>query len=182
MKQRTRNTWLLFWAILALALALICSALCLLALYRPELLPAPLTTPEPTMAPTPGLTPEPTPKLTPAPTPEPTSTPEPTPTPWDLRFAEHFSQELIQDETHYSSPTLAIELHTYSHPEAYPDLTYFVADLYLTDVHQLRAAFAEDLAEAHLEERARNLEPPRHVFDPDSLHRLALDVGEHLLD
>ena len=25
MKQRTRNTWLLFWAILALALALICS-------------------------------------------------------------------------------------------------------------------------------------------------------------
>ena len=145
MKQRTRNTWLLFWAILALALALICSALCLLALYRPELLPAPLTTPEPTMAPTPGLTPEPTPKLTPAPTPEPTSTPEPTPTPWDLRFAEHFSQELIQDETHYSSPTLAIELHTYSHPEAYPDLTYFVADLYLTDVHQLRAAFAEDL-------------------------------------
>ena len=149
MKQRTRNTWLLFWAILALALALICSALCLLALYRPELLPAPLTTPEPTMAPTPGLTPEPTPKLTPAPTPEPTSTPEPTPTPWDLRFAEHFSQELIQDETHYSSPTLAIELHTYSHPEAYPDLTYFVADLYLTDVHQLRAAFAEDLGASY---------------------------------
>ena len=149
MKQRTRNTWLLFWAILALALALICSALCLLALYRPELLPAPLTTPEPTMAPTPGLTPEPTPQLTPAPTPEPTSTPEPTPTPWDLRFAEHFSQELIQDETHYSSPTLAIELHTYSHPEAYPDLTYFVADLYLTDVHQLRAAFAEDLGASY---------------------------------
>ena len=135
MKQRTRNNWLLLWAVLALALALICTVLCLLALYRPELLPVPPAAPEPTTAPTAEPTQEPSP----------TPTPEPTPTPWDLRFAEHFSEEVVQDETHYSSPTLAIELHTYSHPEAYPDLTYFVADLYLTDIHQLRAALAEDL-------------------------------------
>lgn len=150
MKQGTRNKWLPLWAVLALALALVCTALCLLALYRPALLPAPLAaaaSPAPTAAPSPEPTAEPTPRPTPepTPTPSPTPTPEPTPTPWDVRFAEHFSAETIRDESRYSSPTLAIEMHTYSHPEAYPDLTYFVADLYLTDVHQLRTAFAEDV-------------------------------------
>ena len=65
--------------------------------------------------------------------------PEPT---WQERFAEHFTPEVVSTGTRYSSPTLSVTLTVYENTEAYPDIVYYVEDIYLTDIHQLQAAFA----------------------------------------
>lgn len=75
------------------------------------------------------------------PTPEPTAAEEiveATPEPWSVRFAEHFSEETVQDDNGYRSPNVSVSITKYSHPDDFPTLTYFVADIYVTDVSFLK--------------------------------------------
>ena len=50
------------------------------------------------------------------------------------RFAEHFSEEPVWTKTEYSSPNIAVTVTEYKHPEAYPEMTYYVADVYIADI------------------------------------------------
>ena len=61
---------------------------------------------------------------------------------WQRRFAEHFSETVVENEWSYRSPTLSVSVTAYEHPEAYPKLSYYVADLYLTNIRQLQSAYA----------------------------------------
>ena len=127
MKDKNQKTLLLVWAVLALLLALVSTVLCFLAVC----LPGVFSFPHPQRPETVRAAPEPTPE----PTPEPS---------WQERFAAHFTAETEQDAQHYSSPTLSVTLTAYENTPAHPDLSYYVAELYLTDIRQLRAAFALD--------------------------------------
>lgn len=129
MKENRQRTLLLLWAILALALALVSTVLCFLSVYVPGVFRFPHPA-EPALV-----------RVSPAPTAEPT--PEPTPEPtWQERFAEHFADRVVQGETTYRSPTLSVTLQAFENTEAHPELSYYVADIYLTDIRQLCAAFA----------------------------------------
>ncbi len=82
--------------------------------------------------------------LPPDPSPEPAATPEPTPTPEPTlreRFAEHFSEDVISTESTYTSPYLAVTVEKIERAEPFPDMTFFVADIYVADAECFQAAF-----------------------------------------
>ena len=135
----TSSKLLLVWAVAAFILAGLSLLLCAALLLWPKTPDASLTVPPASAAP--EATPEPT--AAPEATPAPTAAPEPTPMPtWAERFAEHFSAETVWSADGYRSPTLAVSLTEYDHPGAHPTLRYHVADVYLTDIRQLRAAYS----------------------------------------
>jgi hypothetical protein len=93
-------------------------------------------TPEMTLAPTPSPTPEPTPE----PTPVPTATPEPTPsTMWGQKFPGKFTDgEVLSEDNSYRSEHINVTIQKTQQK----GLTYFVADIYITDIEYFRTAFA----------------------------------------
>ncbi len=127
MKETRQKTLLLVWAVLALLLALCSTVLCFLAVFLPEAFSFPHPARPASV------------RVTAAPASSPEPTPEPT---WQERFAEHFTDTVVREEGRYSSPTLSVTVTAYEKTEAHPDLSYYVADLYLTDIRQLQAAFA----------------------------------------
>ena len=72
---------------------------------------------------------------TPAPTEAPEALPEETPEPGP------FTDEVTVSENAYSGPDAAFTITRYEHPEAHPELTYFVADVRVKEVEQLASAF-----------------------------------------
>ena len=94
----------------------------------------------------PEPTPEPTPSQPAAEGTEEAPAPVPTVDPDSLayRFAEHFASEPTWDENSYRSPSLSVTITEYANTEAYPRLTYYVADIYLADVECFRVGFPED--------------------------------------
>ncbi len=62
---------------------------------------------------------------------------------WQTRFAEHFSETPVWTENGYSSPTLSVTVTEYAHTEEFPRVTYYVADIYLTDIESFRTGFPE---------------------------------------
>ncbi|MBR5094591.1 MAG: hypothetical protein IK095_05810, partial [Oscillospiraceae bacterium] len=77
------------------------------------------------------------PGLTPAPT------PEPVPETWQERFAEHFTEEIRWTENSYSSPRVSVTVTEHARPEDFPGMTYYVADIYLSDLDCFRTGFPE---------------------------------------
>ena len=71
--------------------------------------------------------------------PEPT---EPVSEPWSVRFAEHFSDEPRWEDSSYSSPSVSVTITKYYHPDRFPTTTYFVADIYLADIHSFRTGLS----------------------------------------
>ncbi len=53
------------------------------------------------------------------------------------RFNDKFSEEIISDENGYRSPNVSISLTAYEHTDKYPDLSYYVADVYIKDIRSL---------------------------------------------
>lgn len=89
-------------------------------------------------------------RSTPAPvqTPEPVSEPTPQPTedprsPWQIRFAEHFSDQPIWGDNSYSSPNLSVTVTEYAHTERYPHLSYYVADIYVGEISCVRSGIPQ---------------------------------------
>ena len=89
-------------------------------------------------------TPEPTPSHAEEHAAEPTAIPTPIPTedprsPWQIRFAEHFSAEPLWGDNSYSSPNLSVTVTEYAHTEKHPQMSYYVADIYVGDIRCLRS-------------------------------------------
>ena len=95
-------------------------------------------TQKPTPTPTPIKTPEPTPSPTPSPTPEPTSTAIQTQEPKDSTEPRKFDHDGETKEVIYDDGDIKVEMIT--HHEKY--LTYFVADIHVSDVKYLKTAFS----------------------------------------
>ncbi len=95
-------------------------------------------TPEITLAPSPSPTPVPTP----TPTPVPTATPVPTPsTMWGQKFPGKFTDgEVLSEDNSYKSEHINVTIQKTQQK----GLTYFVADIYITDIDYFRTAFAEN--------------------------------------
>lgn len=92
------------------------------------------------LTPTPTLTPTPKPKPTPTPTPKPTPTPTPAPkTMWGANFPDKFTTGNVEKtDNSYKSAHVNVNI-----KKAEEDgLTYYVADIYLTDLKYFRSAFA----------------------------------------
>lgn len=136
-----------FWLLVLLQLLLTGAVLCVFALFhhviphyqtKAQGMPAPIASVE--RRETPAPTPE-EPGETNAAVQTPVPSEEPAPISWSERFAEHFSEEPVWTENSYSSPTMAVTVNKYEYTELLPKGVYFVADIYLSDVEQLRAAF-----------------------------------------
>ena len=69
--------------------------------------------------------------------------PEEVPETWQTRFAEHFSEEPVWTKNEYSSPNIAVTVTEYKHPEAYPEMTYYVADVYIADISSFVIGFPQ---------------------------------------
>ena len=98
-------------------------------------------TPSPAPTPQPARTPEETAEPEPTPEPSPEPTPEPVPLTWAERFADQLSDEPVWEELHYSSPNMAVTITRHAYEDVCPESIFFVADVYLTDVQQLRTIF-----------------------------------------
>ena len=151
-----KNKGLPLWAFLLLQLLLAGLVLCVFALFhhvipyyktRSEGMPAPIAVVERTETPAPTALPaeepeepeaEETAEEEPA---EPEPTEEPRPLTWAEKFADQFTEETVWEDLHYSSPTMAVTVTKYEYTELLPKGVYFVADIYLSDVEQLHAAF-----------------------------------------
>ena len=137
------------WAVLALCLLIGCQA-DLAESSSPTPVAASAQTMTQTQTATVELTvstPLPTPSFTPTPTPEPSSTPEPTAKglmPWTQwnRFTDEGSS---LTDTEYRSPNVSITLNKVEDTaRTGKSLVYFVADIYLKDVHCFRRAQSGD--------------------------------------
>ena len=99
-------------------------------------------TPQPTPAETGGET---------AAAPEAETTPEPTPEPtpddrteWQIRFAEHFTDEVIITDHSYTSPRVSITIETRTYGEGAQKSVYHVADIYVASLDCFRTYTANN--------------------------------------
>jgi len=110
--------------------------------------PIQINVPTPTPAATETQQTESIPESTAAPeaTPEPTAEPEPTVdpnlTPWQIKFADKFTDEVIQTANSYSSPEISITIETHAGDEYGSYLTYYVADIYIAQIENFQTYFA----------------------------------------
>ena len=66
---------------------------------------------------------------------EPTEVTEPdTRTEWQIKFAEHFTDEVVMTENSYTSPEVAITIETVEAGEGNEKITYYVADIYVASI------------------------------------------------
>ena len=81
------------------------------------------------------------PEVTEVPTQEPTESTEPTEpkTEWQIKFAEHFSDEVVWTENSYKSPNVSITVETISTGEGNDKQTYHVADIYIASMENFGA-------------------------------------------
>ena len=77
----------------------------------------------------------------PEPTPEPTPDPR---TPWQIRFAEHFTDEVVVTENSYTSPEVSIHIETKEFGEGELKSVYHVADIYVASLDNFRTYTANN--------------------------------------
>ena len=78
---------------------------------------------------------------TPAPTPE--ATPDPR-SQWQIRFAEHFTDEVVVTDRSYTSPNVSITITEHHGDFKSGPAAYFVADIYVADLDCFGACLAGD--------------------------------------
>ena len=74
-------------------------------------------------------------------------TPEPTPdlrTEWQIRFAEHFTEEVVVTEHSYTSPQVSITVETREFGEGAGKSVYHVADIYVASLDNFRTYTANN--------------------------------------
>lgn len=74
-------------------------------------------------------------EATPAPTPEPTPDPR---TPWQIKFAEHFTEEPVLTDHSYTSPEVSIDIQSFSVEENGWTSVYHVADIYVASLDNFK--------------------------------------------
>ena len=129
--------------------------------------PAPEETalPEATSEPAPELTPEPVPEPAPEVTPEPTPAPTPdTRTEWQIRFAEHFTDETVITENSYTSPEVSITLETRDFDGFYGRSVYHVADIYVASLDNFRTYTANNELEYWSTQDAMEMDRDSHAI------------------
>ena len=104
------------------------------AVSVPAPTPAPVETAEPAPAENTEPSAEPL-EVTPEPTPEPTPDPR---TPWQIKFAEHFSDEPVLTDHSYTSPEVAIDIQSFSVEENGWTSVYHVADIYVASLENFK--------------------------------------------
>ncbi len=113
---------------------------------EPEPEPEPMSEPEAEAEPETESVPEPAAEPEPEPEPEPDDRTE-----WQIKFAEHFTDEIVKTENSYSSPDISITITTYDNAEEVENdpwafrNVYYVADIYVSSVECFRGWMANDL-------------------------------------
>ncbi len=74
-------------------------------------------------------------EATPVPTPEPTPDPR---TPWQIKFAEHFTEEPVLTDHSYTSPEVSIDIQSFSMEENGWTSVYHVADIYVASLDNFK--------------------------------------------
>ena len=64
-------------------------------------------------------------------------------TPWQIKFAEHFSQEVIQTENSYKSPNVSVTIETVTIGEGANKQVYHVADIYIASMENFTTYTAD---------------------------------------
>ena len=104
------------------------------AVSVPAPTPAPVEAAEPAPAENTEPSAEPL-EATPEPTPEPTPDPR---TPWQIKFAEHFTDEPVLTDHSYTSPEVAIDIQSFSVEENGWTSVYHVADIYVASLDNFK--------------------------------------------
>jgi len=88
----------------------------------------------------------PTPAPTPVPEAEPAATEEPqeSKTEWQLKFAEHFSDEVVITENSYKSPEVSVTVTEHHVGEGANATVYFVQDIYIAQIENFQTCLANN--------------------------------------
>ena len=102
-------------------------------------------------------------EASPAPTPIPAQTDEPEETPppeeepepdkrseWQIRFAEHFTPEVVQSEDSYTSPNLSVVLTHHEMESPKGPVVYHIADIYIGNIDCFRSGLAATPPRFHM--------------------------------
>ena len=69
--------------------------------------------------------------------------PEPDPNDWRVKFAEHFTDEVIVTENSYASPNISITISThFEEAENHQVRTWYVADIYIAQIENFQTCFS----------------------------------------
>ena len=98
---------------------------------------------------------------TPAPTPEPTPD---TRTEWQIRFAEHFTDEVVITENSYTSPQVSIHIETKEFGEGEMKSVYHVADIYVASLDNFRTYTANNELEYWSTQDAMEMDRDSHAI------------------
>ncbi len=74
---------------------------------------------------------------------EPTEPPRPK-TEWQLKFAEHFTDEVVITENSYTSPYVSITIDRVSYGSGWTAVTYYVADIYVASLDNFKTYTAHN--------------------------------------
>lgn len=80
---------------------------------------------------------------------------EPEPESWQEKFAGQFSSEPVITENSYKSPQISITISRYSYTQQSPALTYYVADIYISQIENFKTALASSGSGAAAEDIVR---------------------------
>lgn len=65
-------------------------------------------------------------------------------TEWQLKFAEHFTDEVVITENSYTSPYISINIETVQYGSGWTAITYYVADIYVASLDNFKTYTAHN--------------------------------------
>ena len=101
----------------------------------------------PVNTPTVSVTPTPAPTPVPVETeavPEATEEPQEPKSEWQLKFAEHFSDEVVITENSYKSPEISVTVTEHTVGEGNRATVYFVMDIYVAQIENFRTCISDN--------------------------------------
>ena len=63
---------------------------------------------------------------------------------WKEKFKDKFSKEVIITENEYKGPNASVSIQQHSYGEGKEKVTYFIADIYISNIRMLKTRFAQD--------------------------------------
>lgn len=79
-------------------------------------------------------------------------------TEWQIKFEEHFSDEVIMTENSYKSPEVSVTIDTVVTEVEGSQVTYYVADIYVASIDNFTAAVANDDMSYYSRQNAEELD------------------------
>ncbi len=93
----------------------------------------------------------------------PEATPDPR-TPWQIRFAEHFSEETVITDHSYRSPQVSITVETHTFGEGANQSVYHVADIYVASPDSFRTYTANNVLAPSTSQDAMEMDAASHAI------------------